>query len=229
MNGNIHDSRGRGTARHGLALVATLMLGLTALTTDASGAGQRGSYFALKGGIYSSSAEFDLDNIDVETTFAGDTDTGFAGEIAFGHYFMPSFALELGIGYFKSKGVFTSELETLSDLDFHVIPVIVSAKVFVPLGPICPYGEFGLGAYFSEFNVSDYANTFDGTTTFGVHAGAGLNINVSSIVFMGVESRYVWDDPSFGDQQIDLNGDNYSLNGFELNGFTTTVVLGLGF
>ncbi len=229
MSRNFHGNWCRETTKRGFVLTAAIMFGLPGLATDASEAGQTGSYVALKGGIYSPSAEFDLGNIDVETTFDGDTKTGFAGEIAVGHYFLPSFALELGIGYFKSEGSFADELAVWRDLEFNVIPVVLSAKVFVPIGPINPYGEAGLGAYFSEFNVSDDANTFDGTTTFGIHAGAGLNVDVSSSMFVGLEARYVWDDPSFGDQQINLNGDDYSLNGFRLNGFTTTVVLGFGF
>lgn len=229
MHGNLHGRWCRDTTKRGFVLIAAIMFCLTGLAIDASEAGQTGSYIALKGGIYSPSAEFDLGNINVETTFDGDAKSGFAGEIAVGHFFLRSFALELGIGYFKAEGSFADELAAQHELDFNVIPVVLSAKVFLPIGPINPYGEAGVGAYFSELNVSDNANTFDGTTTFGIHAGAGLNVNVSSSMFMGVESRYVWDDPSFGDQQINLNGDDYSLNGFKLNGFTTMVVLGFGF
>lgn len=224
-----HDDRRRDATRRGLALVAALVLGLAGSAGDASAAGQVGNYIALKGGIYSPSEEFDLGNIDVETTFDGDTKTGFAGEFAFGHYFSPSFALELGLGYFNSKAAFADGTATQGELEFNVIPLILSAKVFIPVGPVFPYGEFGVGAYFSSFDVSDNANSFEGTTTFGVHAGAGINVDVSSRMFIGLEARYVWDDPSFGDQEIDLNGEDYSLEGFKLNGFTTMAVLGLTF
>ena len=59
---------------------------------------------ALKGGIYSPSASFTLENVDVDTTFDGNTKLGADGEIAIGHYFLPTLALELGVGYFKGKG-----------------------------------------------------------------------------------------------------------------------------
>jgi hypothetical protein len=43
------------------------------------------------------------------------------------------------------------------------------------------------------------------------------------------EWRYVCANPSFGDKKIRLNGTDYALNGFKLNGFTTTLDLGFGF
>ncbi|MFN2371070.1 MAG: outer membrane beta-barrel protein [Candidatus Krumholzibacteriia bacterium] len=224
----------RRNATRGCALATALMVGLVGLVGlagDATAEGQTGNYIALKGGIYSPSREFDLGNVNVDETFGADTKTGVAGEFAFGHYFSPSFALEVGLGYFKSNGSVMNLSEARYDLklDYHVVPILVSAKVFVPVGPVFPYGEFGVGAYFSAFDVSEHANTFEGTTTFGVHAGAGINVDVSSRVFVGLEARYVWNDPDFGGQQIDLNGEDYALEGFKLNGFTTMLVVGLGF
>jgi hypothetical protein len=61
------------------------------------------------------------------------------------------------------------------------------------------------------------------------HAGGGINVNVSPTLFVGAEGRYVWADPSIGGERIQLNSDNYSLDAFKLNGFTTTLVVGFGF
>jgi outer membrane protein W len=229
MQRNLRYIWRRAVSLRGLALALAALVGLSGLTVPASAGEQSGNYFALKGGIYSPSKDFDIGNINVENTFDANTKSGVAGEIAFGHFFSPSFALELGIGYFKSKGTFMDELAARRELEFNVIPVILSAKVFVPVGPVFPFGEFGVGAYISEFEVSNNANTFESTATFGIHAGAGLNVFVSSRVFVGLEGRYVWNDPSFGDQAINLNGDDYSLHGFKLNGFTMLAVLGLLF
>ncbi|PJA76596.1 hypothetical protein CO151_02225 [bacterium CG_4_9_14_3_um_filter_65_15] len=88
----------------------------------------------LKGGIYSPSATFDLGNINVSSTFDANTKTGFDGEIAFGHFFLPTFAMEMGIGYFKGTGSFATTPPQARD--FNVIPVILSAKAFIPAGPI---------------------------------------------------------------------------------------------
>lgn len=219
----------RTAAKTAAVLLAGIVLAVTVPAGDAAAGGQVGNYLALKGGFYSPSAEFDLGNVNAESALDGTADTGVAGEIAFGHYFSPAFALEFGIGYFRSKGTFASANAGGRELKFDVIPVIASAKVFVPVGSVFPYGEAGIGAYFTQFEVTDSLNSFEGSTTFGAHVGAGLNIDVSESVFVGLEMRYVWAEPSFGDQDLNLNGEDYALNGFNLNGFTTTFVLGLGF
>jgi opacity protein-like surface antigen len=204
-------------------------LGVLGLASQASAAEKPGSYLALKGGIYSPSASFTIKNIGLSnTTFDTDTKAGFDGEVAVGHYFAPTFALELGAGYFKGTGT-VNTAPVRHDIKFDVIPVLASAKALIPLGPIDPYAEVGIGAYFTKFHVTDNLNTFDGTATFGLHAGAGLNINVSPSAFIGVEGRYVSANPSFGGQKIKLNDTEYALNGFKLNGFTTTAVLGFAF
>lgn len=224
-----HTAVRRLGAKAAFVLFTATLIIFAFLVPDAMASGQVGNYLALKGGFYSPSATFDLGNVNAADGLEGTADTGVAGEIAFGHYFAPSFALEVGVGYFRAKGAFAEPSAGGRELKFNVIPVIVSAKVFVPVGPVFPYGEAGLGAYFSEFDVSDNANSFAGTTTYGAHVGAGLNVDVSSHAFVGLEMRYVWDDPAFGDQRINLNGDDYALNGFNLNGFTTMFVLGFGF
>jgi len=228
---NINTTSRDTNLRRTLGLSLLLILGATAFAPNVSGAGRLGSYLALKGGIYSPSATFNISNVDVETTFDGDTQTGVDGELAIGHYFLPTLALELGVGYFKGKGTFDAENATVTPrkMDFNVVPVIVSAKALIPAGRVDPYGELGIGAYFTDFNVADNLNTFNGTTTFGIHTGAGLNVNVSQNVFVGVEGRYVWADPSFGDEKIKLNDTEYALNGFTLNGFTTTLAVGFSF
>lgn len=201
------------------------------LVPQAVAAGRLGNYVALKGGIYSPSSTFNLGNLDIETTFDADTKTGVSGEIAFGHYFLPTFAMELGIGYFKGTGSFAgvTPLAPRHQVDFDVIPVLVTAKAFIPVGQVDPYGELGVGAYFTSFDVAGNLNSFSGNTTFGLHAGGGMNVNVSRSAFIGVEGRYVWAEPSFGGQTIRLNDSDYALNNFDLNGFTTTLALGYSF
>ena len=219
------------SARTKCALLLVVMLGVTLLAPQPSGAERLGSYLALKGGVYSPSATFDFGNVDIETTFDSDTELGIDGEIAFGHYFLPTLALELGAGFFKGKGSLkpSSLAADGHQIEFDVIPIIVSAKALIPAGPVDPYGEVGIGAYFTTFDVSHNLNSFSGNTTFGLHVGAGLNINITPHAFIGAEGRYVWANPSFGDQTITLNDTEYALKEFELNGFTTTVVLGFSF
>ncbi len=213
------------------ALALLIFFSVAALAPRASEAGRPGSYVSLKGGIYSPSKSFNLSNIDVETTFDSNTRTGVDGELAIGHFILPTLALELGLGYFRGTGSLagTNPPATTNQVDFDVVPVILSAKAFIPAGPVDPYGELGIGAYFTKFNVSENLNTFNGSTTFGLHTGAGLNVNVTPALFVGVEGRYVWANPKFGNQKIKLNDTEYTLNGFQLNGFTTTLALGYNF
>lgn len=225
-----HRCRGATTVRTQTLRVLTGLLGLC-LAVGASEAALTNSYLLLKGGVYSPSATFNFGNVDLDTTFEGDTGTGVTGELAIGHYVLPTLALEFGVGYFNGKGSFEagSLIATKRKADFDVIPVLLSAKAFIPAGPINPYGELGVGAYFTKFDVTDNLNTFSGTTTLGLHAGGGFNVTISQNTFLGVEGRYVWANPSFGDKKIKLNDTEYALNGFELNGFTTTLGLGFSF
>jgi outer membrane protein W len=218
--------------RHTLFLVVALGVAgfaSTAFAQETVAKHEKSSYVALKGGIYSPSESFTVSNLNVESTFDGTTKSGFDGEIAFGHYFLPTVVLELGAGYFKAKGSFDSEGNVTSDLDFNVIPVILSGKFMIPVGSVSPYGEAGIGAYFSSLDVSNNGNSFSGTSTFGIHAGAGVDVPVGDTVFLGAEGRYVWADPSFGDQTIKINDQEFSLDGFKLNGFTLTAVVGFCF
>ena len=201
----------------------------TALAQESVAKREKSTYVVLKGGIYSPSADFNIDNLNVETTFDGNTETGVDAEIAFGHYFLPTVVLELGAGYFKAKGTFATGSNVRGDLEFNVIPLILSGKFMIPVGSVSPYGEAGIGAYFSSLDVSNNGNSFSGTSTFGIHAGAGIDVPVGDTVFLGAEGRYVWADPSFGDEEIKINDTTYSLDGFNLNGFTLTAVLGFYF
>ena len=230
MQRRINDLSRTGTVRHTGTLILVALFGVIGFAPPSSGAERLGSYLALKGGVYSPSASYRFDNLNLESTFDSDTRTGVNGEVAFGHYVLPTLALELGLGYFKRSASLQSELAANRyQVDFDVIPVIASAKALIPVGSVDPYGEAGIGAYFTRFDVGDNLNTFEGTTTFGMHAGGGVNVNVSRSMFVGAESRYVWANPSVGGERITLNAEEYALNGFRLNGFTTTLGVGFGF
>lgn len=163
------------------------------------------SYVVLKGGMYSPSMSFDLDNFNAGNTEHFDSKTGFAGELAIGHYFLPILALELGGGYFESRG---HPATVPGETKLRVMPLIATGKVFLPLGPFEPYGLAGIGAYITDLEVNGSSSNFDGSTevTYGFHAGAGFNINFSRNMFAGLEGKYIWAEPSFGGQHLPLDG-----------------------
>lgn len=191
-----------------LALVAALVG--TAFPVSAA---QPADYVALKAGVYSPSTSYDLDTFNGGNRARLDSKTGFAGEIAVGHYLLPMLAIEFGAGYFESKG---SPAAPLGETKLKVVPLIATGKVLLPIGPFEPYGLFGIGAYITDLDVNSTTDTYRGSTeiTYGLHAGAGLNINVQENMFVGLEGKYLWAEPSFGGQHIALDG------------FVTTAVIG---
>ena len=211
-----------GIMKHGFTLPVLFLVLAAALNCIAPETSQAeyadrelSNYVAIKGGIYSPSDHYDIDDFNYgQDRF--DNKTGFNGELAIGHYFLPILAVELGAGYFESKG---TPVTPPGETKLKVVPIIATGKVLLPLGLIEPYGEFGIGAYFTELDVKGNEGEFSGSSeiTYGLHGGAGINFNVTDSVFLGAEVRYLWAEPSFGGQHINLNG------------FTTTANLGLRF
>lgn len=174
------------------------------------------NYVLLKAGIYSPSDSFDLDNFNAGSTSRLDSKTGFAGEVAMGHYFTPMLALELGAGYMESEG---SPAAQSGETKLKVVPLIATGKVFIPIGIFEPYGLGGIGAYITDIDVSGNTGDFNGSTeiTYGFHAGAGFNVNFHKHMFAGLEGKYLWAEPSFGGQHVNLDG------------FVTTATFGFRF
>ncbi|HXE98103.1 MAG TPA: outer membrane beta-barrel protein [Dongiaceae bacterium] len=194
-------------------LVTVIAAALLGIASSASAGETPADYVALKAGVYSPSMSHDIDSFNAGSTTHLDSKTGFAGEIAVGHYFLPILALELGGGYFESKG---SPAAQPGELKLKVVPLVATGKVLLPIGPFEPYGLFGIGAYITDMEISSNISTMKSSTevTYGLHAGAGLNINIQERTFIGIEGKYLWADPSFGGQHI------------KLDGFIATAVLG---
>lgn len=184
-------------------LAATASFGIA---SAASAQSTPPDYFALKAGVYSPSESHDLDTFNAGVTSRLDSKTGFSGEIVAGHYFSPMLALELGAGYFESKG--HPEAAQAGDLKLRVVPVIATGKVLFPVGIFEPYGLFGIGAYFTDLKVSGNTGSFSGSSevTYGLHTGAGCNFNLNQNTFLGLEGKYLWAKDSFRGQHIKLDG-----------------------
>lgn len=192
-------------------VIAFLLSANLSLAADESD--KPANYLAIKGGIYSPSDRFKLANIPGDSTVHRlDSKIGFDGEVAIGHYFLPMLAIELSGGYFESKG--SAEVATGTDAKLRVIPALATAKVLLPLGGLEPYGEVGVGAYISKVLRDEPLNDLSTKATFGLHAGAGINFNVTNAFFIGLEGRYLWTENSWGAADV------------KLDGFTTTAALG---
>ncbi len=179
-----------------LLVAVAILIGIAPSVSLAAGPP---SYVVLKGGIYSPSKDFDISTVKLNAK------NGFDGEIAFGQYFLPMLGAEFGVGYFESKA---SPAIPPGELKLRVVPVTLTGKVFLPMGPIEPYGEFGIGAYITKAELTGTLANFTGSTkgVFGLHAGGGVNFNITNAAFIGAEGRYLWAKPSFGGQDIKLDG-----------------------
>ncbi len=169
-------------------------------------------YFVLKGGYYYPSPRLSLNDFeDPGTRSQLESKNGFDGEIAIGHYFIPIFGIEFGAGYFESKAAPPAEP---GQTRLKVVPVQLSGKLFLPLGPLEPYAEAGIGAYFTKLEVHGNLGSFSGDSkvTYGIHWGAGLNINLTDTFFIGLEGRYIKAKPEFGGQPVRLDGYTATLN-----------------
>jgi len=181
------------------ALFLILAVALIGIAPSAALADKPSSYLLLKGGAYSPSNSFDLDNVHFNTK------AGYVLEGALGHYFLPFLAVELGGGYLESK---TDASVPSANAKLKVVPVVATGKLLLPLGPIEPYGEFGVGVYFVDLDISGTPSNFSGSSksAFGYHTGGGVNIDLGPVVFLGAEGRYLWIKRSYGPVDIKLDG-----------------------
>jgi opacity protein-like surface antigen len=108
---------------------------------------------------------------------------GFAGQVAFGYYPIPYFAVEAGVGYFESKG-------SVSNVDrkFSAWPLEVSGRLALPISFLEPYLLAGVGAYFTRAEVGNLGRD---SIQFGYFGGGGLNFNLGKSYFIGAEARYL--------------------------------------
>ena len=169
------------------------------------------NYFVLKGGIYSPGHE------DLTAVANGDFDIGFNGEVAFGHYFTPNIAVELGAGYLA-----TSSPAAKADIDAWAIPILLSVKAVAPFPQGEIYALAGVGAYLVEGkHVASGLKETD--TAFGFQVGIGGNYSITPEMFIGLEGKYFWAKASFPTINV------FDPKDVHFDGFQGTVNLGFRF
>ena len=159
------------------------------------------NYVVAKLGVYSPTSN-DLDGFS----------TGFNGEFAFGHYFNPYFAVELGVGYAKTDG---DVIVVYPGARFHgnekieITPLTASLRLSYPVNRwVELYGIGGIGAYFvnDHIDISNHGEISDNTTAFGGQLGGGINFNLTTNFFIGAECKYVWTTASLYGADVNLGG-----------------------
>jgi opacity protein-like surface antigen len=211
--------------------VSVLMLAVLACVVPSYVLAQGANYITLKPGIYLPQSS-DLEAFD----------TGFNGEIAFGHRFNPNFAAEMGIGYFNTEADFGAVGQvsgisySLQEKDsFYAVPITLSLKGIVPVDRWEFFGMAGIGLYYVNGDA-DVSGTVGGTsagislgdsdTVFGFHLGLGFHYNIDPTWFIGAEGKYIWTD----DAKLsgNLQGLPIAVN-FDMDGIIATAVLGFKF
>jgi outer membrane protein W len=177
---------------------------------------QTSNYAVLKAGAYFPNSG-DLNGFN----------TGFNGEVAFGHYFNKNFAGELGLGYFQSSGngsASGSGYTATANGDIYSVPLTIALKAIYPVDKWEFYAIGGTGAYYCNASVNGSITrgifTFVGsesknTVTWGGFLGAGANVNIDQNWFIGLEGKYLWAKPQFTfvGQNIDVSFDGWIVTG----------------
>jgi hypothetical protein len=182
-----------------LCFTLTFMDSLPAFGQD------RPNYVAFKAGSYTPTGDLD------------DLDSGFAGEVVFGHYYSPTLALEGGIGHFDTDGSFTEFIPFFglvdAKIDVSVTTISLSVKGLHPIeiGELYLGVGLGIGLVDVDVDVSTGlgpVSDSDDDTSFGFQILAGASFNITEKCFLGVEGKYyvTVDEPEIFGIEADADG-----------------------
>lgn len=160
------------------------------LLVFSAGAGYAGSYLTLKGGYFVPAGEFQGDKLD------GAPYWELAGGFNWG-----VFGTELGLGYLKTEN-------NLADLK--TLPVLLSAKLQIPLLFMALYARGGVGAYYSELELKSGEGK-GGKWSGGYHGGRGVDFLLGPVL-LGLEGTYMATKPDF-EQVGEVTIDGVALTG----------------
>jgi len=192
-----------GTAALGAALLAPSTASAQSSTTE-----EHNAYFALKFGPYFPSETNALNA--VGNTFQK-WPTKYEVDGALGAYW-GIFGLQLSAGYLTTGD---------SGLDFKTWPVLLIARVRLPIGGIvAPYGEGGAGVGISSVKGLGADSTKAG---FAGIAGAGVDVYLGQFL-LGAEFKYLWLDPGFN--STTAGSADQAVNSFKFNGITVQGYVG---
>jgi opacity protein-like surface antigen len=176
------------------------------------------SYLTLKGGAFFPQGTFKR------------AESGFNGEIAYGVQFSRWIALELGSGYFEMRDTgrvsFGSNFTLKGSM--YAIPLTLTVKGILPLGPLDVYGLAGGGGYY--VHAKGAVRTSFGSTTGSIDTGlaggflgAGVAYNFTSRFFLGLEAKYLWTESA----SFTIQGER--VESLKVEGVQGTAILGFRF
>jgi opacity protein-like surface antigen len=153
-----------------------------------------------------------------------DFDTGWGVEGFAGYQFRPNFALEGGVGYYRTK--WSDSEDVISEKDtVSAIPLTITALGVLPLaeqGRL--YAGAGVGAYFAKAKVEgswreegqEIAASDDSTdTALGFHVVAGAEYLVTPALGMDLQAKWFRTKPEFS--FFGVSSDKVDIGGFLLS------------
>lgn len=125
--------------------------------------------------------------------------SGGHGEASVERNLSQYFGIGAAIGMFQTSNT-TSVASISADQTVRSTYLILNATLKIPVGAFVPYVEGGGGFYLTNIEESSSrgSNSKD-DTSFGYHAGAGLNWFFTKEYYLGLGGRYIWvktDDPT---------------------------------
>jgi opacity protein-like surface antigen len=204
-------------------LTGILVFGLLFAPAAVMAADQPNNYVAVKLGMYNpGSKTLGVEDPPDDLKFK----SGFDWEVVYGRKVMPYLALELGAGMFSTK----SNTFLVDDGDggtipatakVDVIPVTLNAKGIYSIDKLDLFALAGLGYYRAKFKFEEPGFSDSKTKSkMGFQLGVGADYNFTSNVFAGLEAKYLFVKPDFGED---------SAGKVKLNGFQTTANIGYRF
>ena len=171
-------------------VVFVLAISLLLVLTFAAWGNDKQNYVSTGAGFY-----FYTGDIADET----ELDEAFIGEIAYGRYFHPNFALEAGVGYIHD-GHRGDELQGY--------PVTLTAIGIYPVEKVRLFGGGGIGVYPMNFDGEINDVIIHGEdTVFGGHVLMGFHWDIRSSAFIGLEGKYLFmEKAKFSEEKVELDG-----------------------
>lgn len=197
-----------------VAVLAAMAVGTALLVPSVASAQapEHNSYFAVKFGPYFPSETNALNA--VGNTFQH-WPTKYEVDGAIGHYW-DWFGLQLSAGYLTTGD---------SNYDFKTWPVLLTAKVRLPIGGfMAPYGEGGAGVGISS--VSGIGGASETRAGFAGIAGAGVEFYLGQFL-VGADFKYLWLDPGFS--AVNAGSTTDVVQSFKFNGITVQGYVGFMF
>ena len=126
-------------------------------------------------------------------------DEAFIGEISYGRYFHPNFALEAGVGYIHDDH---------SGDELQGYPFTLTAIGVYPIEKVRLLGGGGVGVYPMNFDATVNDVRIHGEdTVLGGHALMGLHWYLRPSGFIGLEGKYLFiEKAKFEDEKVELDG-----------------------